>query len=145
MRPEFKFVVGTYSATYLSKNYTDTTCKLYGLSPESSAVWKFWLVFAVNGGLSVFWKDPGLAKLFQPNTNNPKPTPRATFLSWVLRDTIHIIGAAVLPDYLEELSVYLRVSFEVTLCLVIFFFFNFCCYKNDIICNQTIINITQRD
>ena len=92
-------------------------CKVTNQTPESTALWKFWLVFAVNGGLSVFWKDPALAKIFANPGSKKGPTPRNTFLSWIARDTIHVFGAAVLPDYLEEFGFFL------CLCVCCFCFF----------------------
>jgi len=105
--PQFKYVLGTYSGTYLAKNYTDTICKATHQDAEQTAFYKFWLVFAVNGGLSVFWKDPGLARIVRSSaTTTAKTTPpsalRITYLWWLSRDTAHILGASVLPDYLEE-------------------------------------------
>lgn len=96
--PQFYYVVGTYMGTYLSKNYIDTMSKEAKLSPESTAALQFWGVLAVNGGLSVFWKDPGLAKLFG---SQAAAMPKTTYAAWMLRDSLHMLGAVVLPDYLE--------------------------------------------
>eukprot|EP01084_Bolivina_argentea_P182256 314674_1 len=110
--PQFGYVFGTYSSTYLAKNYIDTICKATNQNPEQTAIYKFWLVFAVNGGLSVFWKDPGLARVIKQNlaaemshtmkSTAQSPSMRLTYAWWISRDTLHMIGAAVLPDYLEE-------------------------------------------
>jgi len=105
--PQFKYVLGTYSGTYLAKDYTDTICKATHQDPEHTAFVAFWLVFAVNGGLSVFWKDPGLARIVKVSAKSTsKATPpsalRITYLWWLSRDTTHILGASVLPDYLEK-------------------------------------------
>lgn len=87
--PQYKYVVGTYIGTYSAKNSTDTFCKYTKQSAEASAVWKFWFVTAVNGGLSVFWKDPGLARLFGKSSAK---MPTITYASWMTRDFIHILG-----------------------------------------------------
>eukprot|EP01083_Nonionella_stella_P201927 738210_1 len=117
--PQFGYVFGTYSSTYLAKNYTDTICKSTNQSCEKTAVYKFWIVFAVNGGLSVFWKDPGLARIIKQNVNSKiqasiknsvqtaikqpsQPAMKMTHIWWIARDVLHMIGAAILPDYLEE-------------------------------------------
>lgn len=60
---------------------------------------KFWFVTAVNGGLSVFWKDPGLARLFGKAATKMPPT---VYAWWTVRDMIHMLGAAVAPDYCEQ-------------------------------------------
>ena len=65
------------------------------------------IVFAVNGGLSVFWKDPGLARIIKQGaavsaTHAQSPAMAATYCWWLLRDTMHVFGASVLPDYLED-------------------------------------------
>lgn len=99
-RPAFGFVAGTYIGTYLSKNFTDSFCILTNQTAEQTAFIKFWFVFAVNGGLSVFWKDPGLAKIY--GTKPPTNIPKQVYVAWACRDTLHMIGAAVLPDYCEE-------------------------------------------
>eukprot|EP00485_Elphidium_margaritaceum_P024296 CAMPEP_0202712924 /NCGR_PEP_ID=MMETSP1385-20130828/47569_1 /ASSEMBLY_ACC=CAM_ASM_000861 /TAXON_ID=933848 /ORGANISM="Elphidium margaritaceum" /LENGTH=273 /DNA_ID=CAMNT_0049373117 /DNA_START=41 /DNA_END=862 /DNA_ORIENTATION=- len=108
MQPQFGYVFGTYSSTYLAKNYTDTVCKATHQTAEITALYKFWLVFAVNGGLSVFWKDPGLARIIRSKyvenmakTSGPVSM-RMTYLCWMARDTVHIFGASVLPDYIEQ-------------------------------------------
>lgn len=102
---QFRYVFGAYSATYLAKNYMDTLCKVAEETPERTAIYKFWVVFAVNGSLSVFWKDPGLARIVKTATMST-PTPpsalRRTFLWWTGRDAAYMVTAAVLPDYLEE-------------------------------------------
>ena len=41
--PQFKYVLGTYSSTYLMKNYVDTVCKTSQCSAEQTAMYKFWL------------------------------------------------------------------------------------------------------
>lgn len=104
-RPEFGYVFGTYGATYASKNIVDAVCSETKQSAKATAFYKFWIVFVINGGICVFWKDPGLARIFQ-NTNikRRRKTPKAALATWVLRDVMHVIGAAVLPDYLEQLS-----------------------------------------
>eukprot|EP00484_Ammonia_sp_Unknown_P011463 CAMPEP_0197052772 /NCGR_PEP_ID=MMETSP1384-20130603/27188_1 /TAXON_ID=29189 /ORGANISM="Ammonia sp." /LENGTH=256 /DNA_ID=CAMNT_0042485573 /DNA_START=107 /DNA_END=877 /DNA_ORIENTATION=+ len=113
--PQYRLVFGTYSGTYLAKNYTDTVCKAMQQSPEQTAFYKFWLVFAVNGGLSVFWKDPGLARITKESVakqlastanNTAKtaaaPSMKMTYAWWMTRDVVHMMGAAVLPDYVED-------------------------------------------
>jgi hypothetical protein len=96
--PQFGYVFGTYTGTYLAKNYIDTLCTQTQQSNEATALYKFWGVFAVNGGLSVFWKDPGLARLFgKPSVKLGMPT----YACWTGRDCLHMLGAVVLPDYLE--------------------------------------------
>lgn len=120
--------MGTYGSTYLIKNYVDTMCIQTNQTAEATAFYKFWLVFAVNGGLSVFWKDPGLAKIFRNPNANKRATPTATLASWVLRDIFHVTGAAVLPDYLEQLRAICLSFFRV----VVAFFFahqHFCCAR----------------
>ena len=103
MLPQFPFVFGTYSLTYLAKNYTDTICKHTRQSPENTAFYKFWIVFGVNGGLSVFWKDPGLARIIKQNvasivsttaTNTATKTPSMTmtYLWWINRDVLHMVS-----------------------------------------------------
>ena len=92
-------MVGTYIGTYLSKNCIDTLCLTSGTSNEATAAYKFWGVLVVNVGLSVFWKDPGLAKLF--GTTSVK-MPWQVYASWIARDPIHTVGAAVMPDYCAE-------------------------------------------
>jgi len=98
--PEFRVVAITYGATYLAKNVTDSMCVTTKQSAQTTAFLKFWLVFAVNGGLSVFYKDPVLAKRFGNKPAAKLPT--ASYLWWAARDSLHIIGAVVLPDYLEK-------------------------------------------
>jgi len=102
--PQFGYVFGTYSLSYVAKNYTDTVSYKYSFTPERTAFYKFWLVFAVNGGLSVFWKDPGLARIFRNTSKNSvaKSTPMAVYTSWIMRDSLHMIGAVVMPDYVEQ-------------------------------------------
>lgn len=104
LSPQFRYVFGTYSGTYLAKDYTDTICKATNQGPEHTAQITFGLVFAVNGGLSVFWKDPGLARIFKTSakTATPSNALRMTYFWWLTRDTAHILGASVLPDYLEK-------------------------------------------
>ena len=55
LQPQFGYVFGTYSATYLATNYIDTICKKTNQNAEQTAFYKVWLVFAVNGGLSLFF------------------------------------------------------------------------------------------
>ena len=110
--PEFRYVFGTYSLTYLAKNYIDTICKATHQDAEHTAFYKFWLVFAVNGGISVFWKDPGLARIVKENVSSTlkssvaatsgTPSMKLTYLWWIGRDLTHMFGAAVFPDYCEE-------------------------------------------
>ena len=114
IKPEFSYVFGTYGGTYLAKNYVDTICKYKHQSPEQTAFYKFWIVFAVNGGLSVFWKDPGLARIVKENVAEQlsissavaakavAPSMKMTYLWWIGRDLTHMFGAAVLPDYCED-------------------------------------------
>eukprot|EP01084_Bolivina_argentea_P258019 434819_1 len=110
MQPQFGYVFGTYSSTYLAKNYIDTICKATHQDAEHTAFYKFWLVFAVNGGLSVFWKDPGLARIIKQNIastiqssiQSGATSMKMTYLCWLGRDTLHMFGAAVLPDYCED-------------------------------------------
>lgn len=98
--PQYSFVVGTYAGTYICKNLVDTMCKETEQTPEKEAFYKFWSVLAVNGGLSVFWKDPGLARLFGKSVGPAMP--KTVYASWMLRDAIHMVGATVLPDYCEQ-------------------------------------------
>lgn len=98
--PQYTFVVGTYAGTYISKNLADTVCKETEQTPEKEAFYKFWSVLAVNGGLSVFWKDPGLARLFGKSAGPAMP--KTVYASWMLRDALHMVGATVLPDYCEQ-------------------------------------------
>lgn len=97
--PQYCYVFGTYLGTYMSKNMLDTYCKKTHQTADHAAFLKFWGVFAVNGGLSVFWKDPGLAKLFGKSAAKMPPTVYAT---WALRDGVHMLGAAVAPDWCEQ-------------------------------------------
>eukprot|EP00483_Globobulimina_turgida_P004591 UN04600 len=108
--PQFGYVFGTYSSTYLAKNYTDTICKATNQNPEQTAFYKFWLVFAVNGGASVFWKDPGMARIIKQKVGDSVKSSvksaaismKGTYVWWITRDVLHMIGAAVLPDYCED-------------------------------------------
>lgn len=97
--PAYGFVFGTYAGTYITKNCIDTSCQATQQSAEATAFVKFWGVLAVNGGLSVFWKDPGLAKLFG---NSAAAMPKSVYACWVVRDFLHMIGAVVVPDYCEQ-------------------------------------------
>lgn len=98
--PQYGYVVGTYAGTYLSKNVSDTMCVYTKQTPEKTAFYKFWLVFAFNGGLSVFWKDPGMARLF--GTGSAVKMPPSVYGAWALRDGVHLVGACLAADYLEE-------------------------------------------
>jgi hypothetical protein len=88
--PQYFYVAGTYVGTYVAKNGTDTLCLATKQSNEATAFYKFWLVFAANGGLSVFWKDPGLAKLFG---KQGVVMTKASYAWWAARDCIHMLGA----------------------------------------------------
>jgi len=78
----------------------DSICTHYNKSNEETSFWKFWIVFAVNGGLSVFWRDPKFAKIF--GTKVPSKVPTMSYVFWMSRDCVHIIGSAVIPDYMEK-------------------------------------------
>ena len=47
-RPEFGIIFGVYSATYLTKNATDSYCAYKGMSNETTAVIKFWTVLGIH-------------------------------------------------------------------------------------------------
>ena len=83
MRPEYNIVFVTYGSTYLSKNYIDSACYITNQNPETTAMYKFWVVLLVNGGLSVFWKDPKLAILFGNQTKNASQTAKHAMV-WFL-------------------------------------------------------------
>jgi hypothetical protein len=87
--PQYFYVFGTYMGTYMAKNMIETICLETKQSDEATAFYKFWLVFGVNGSLSVFWKDPGLARLFG---TVKKATPRMTLATWAARDGTHMLG-----------------------------------------------------
>ncbi|ETO27463.1 hypothetical protein RFI_09670 [Reticulomyxa filosa] len=88
---EFGVVVVTYGATYMIKNITDTVCIASNQSASSTAFWQFWLVFVVNGGLSVLYKDPILTKRFGLKSSTPLPL--FSYLWWVARDSCNVLGA----------------------------------------------------
>ena len=78
--------IGRVVGFRLPANYTDSICLATKQTPETTAIYKFWFVFAVNGGLSVFWKDPGLAKIF--GSGPPKKTPKSVYAAWCARDVL---------------------------------------------------------
>eukprot|EP01083_Nonionella_stella_P083240 230090_1 len=99
-RPEFGIVFGVISSTYLAKNGSDSYCAFHNMSNERTAFIKFWTVFAVNGSLCVFWRDPQFAKIF--GTKAPSRVPVVSYFFWFSRDVFHALGAVVAPDYVEK-------------------------------------------
>eukprot|EP00485_Elphidium_margaritaceum_P004244 CAMPEP_0202696050 /NCGR_PEP_ID=MMETSP1385-20130828/9428_1 /ASSEMBLY_ACC=CAM_ASM_000861 /TAXON_ID=933848 /ORGANISM="Elphidium margaritaceum" /LENGTH=266 /DNA_ID=CAMNT_0049352147 /DNA_START=38 /DNA_END=838 /DNA_ORIENTATION=+ len=99
-RPEFGIILGVYSGTYLAKNTVDSCCDHFKVSNETTAFIKFWSVLAVNAGLGVFWKDPNFAKIF--GTKAATSVPVVSYAWWVMRDSFHMLGGVVAPDYLEK-------------------------------------------
>lgn len=89
--PEFKWIFLIYGSTYVSANTIDSFCKINHIS---DVIPKLIGVTAINTTMSIF-KDRAFAQMF--GNSNGQKVKMNSLMIWLLRDTLTISSAFILP------------------------------------------------
>ena len=88
----FLWLYAVYSLTYTANNTIDSICKIYKIN---DVIPKLVGVTAINMTISIL-KDSALARYF--GTKAPGKVPMASYISWLLRDSLTMASAFIIPQ-----------------------------------------------